>query len=602
VIVVGSSLTGIFTELAQYIHETNRANRLAIVSNYPIDHASWVAGCLGTEVGVTVGFSLPFQNVTTSQTQIKFLNVDMLLQEALRDPLLRQYSVIIVEDVHLRLTLIDIVLGVLKKVLRVRPSLKLVMTSAPDDDEIETISEFFGGCSVVSIDESLTGSQVDVLYTRESTGDYVHTAVRTVLEIRERKEAGTIAVVFASNNEVSRALKMFKEHNLTVLPYISPKELETVDDDSVILTTGHYDNDLNLLARGNIRFVVDCGFDSMKWFDAQKHTNAVLIHPISKAQATRRRFMAGHSGRTGKCFRLYTEQAAVSILTDRGHAEICGTDLTDVVLGLKALGVDNVARSFPFVTAPSPESIASAFSNLFWLGAVDDMGKLTSLGEKMAQLAVRLLPLRRAIVVAGDNNLGCLDEMISIAAMVSAGGMRAVLMKTDQAKTENTKFYAKEGDYLTLLNIFSAFRNQRGNPRKWARSHGFHGDVLVHAEAIRSLLQTYVEIIGINRSLSAGHESLPRRLMSCVATSFFLQVAKRTGEYYEIMTGPTNEPVLVKPDANSVFAEFTNAASVWVVYDELVEEPDGAVYMNGVNQVERAWLEETKYYKAVRLT
>ena len=57
----------------------------------------------------------------------------MLLQEMLQDPLLTQYSVIIVDDCHERSLKTDLVLGLLKKIRRKRPDLKIVVSSATMD-------------------------------------------------------------------------------------------------------------------------------------------------------------------------------------------------------------------------------------------------------------------------------------------------------------------------------------------------------------------------------------------------------------------------------------------------------------------------------------
>ena len=54
----------------------------------------------------------------------------MLLQEMLQDPLLEQYSVIIVDDCHERSLNTDLALGLLKKIRRKRPDLKIVVASA----------------------------------------------------------------------------------------------------------------------------------------------------------------------------------------------------------------------------------------------------------------------------------------------------------------------------------------------------------------------------------------------------------------------------------------------------------------------------------------
>lgn len=53
----------------------------------------------------------------------------ILLRELMRDPLLTSYSVIILDEVHERTLLTDIIMGLLKKIIRVRESLMFIITN-----------------------------------------------------------------------------------------------------------------------------------------------------------------------------------------------------------------------------------------------------------------------------------------------------------------------------------------------------------------------------------------------------------------------------------------------------------------------------------------
>lgn len=99
----------------------NIANRLAFNMN----------SNLGEEVGYSIRFD---QSYTQGRTQVKVLTDGMLVREMLSDPLLTQYSVIMVDDCHERSLYTDVILGLLKKIRvkrrEMKDDLKIVISSA----------------------------------------------------------------------------------------------------------------------------------------------------------------------------------------------------------------------------------------------------------------------------------------------------------------------------------------------------------------------------------------------------------------------------------------------------------------------------------------
>ncbi|KAG9793402.1 putative ATP-dependent RNA helicase, partial [Aureobasidium melanogenum] len=111
---------------------------------------------MGTPLGNSspasqVGYSVRFENSTSPSTRIKFLTEGMLLQEMLRDPWLKEYSAVVVDEVHERGVNVDLVLGFLRRMHDLRSKddgrggvpMKVVVMSATAD--MEKISGFFNG-------------------------------------------------------------------------------------------------------------------------------------------------------------------------------------------------------------------------------------------------------------------------------------------------------------------------------------------------------------------------------------------------------------------------------------------------------------------------
>jgi len=114
---------------------------------------------------------------------------------------------------------------------------------------------------------------------------------------------------------------------------------------------------------------------------------SLLVSPISKASAKQR---AGRAGRTrpGKTFRLYTEASFKNELMEDTYPEILRSNLASVVLTLKKLGISDLVH-FDFMDPPAPETLMRALELLNDLGALDDEGELTKIGEMVWNLRIQ---------------------------------------------------------------------------------------------------------------------------------------------------------------------------------------------------------------------
>src|SRR4051794_37270795 len=124
-----------------------------------------VAEEVGCKVGEQVGYSIRFEDVTSASTRIKFLTDGLLLREALVDPLLSRYSVIMVDEAHERSISTDILLGVLKKIRKRRPELRIVVSSATL--QAEEFLRFFAGDEFNPESENELGGSIGRIITLE---------------------------------------------------------------------------------------------------------------------------------------------------------------------------------------------------------------------------------------------------------------------------------------------------------------------------------------------------------------------------------------------------------------------------------------------------
>ncbi|WP_127125415.1 DUF3418 domain-containing protein [Georgenia sp. SYP-B2076] len=97
--------------------------------------AERIAEELGVQMGGAVGYQVRFTDHVSATTLVKLMTDGILLAEIQRDPLLRRYDTIIVDEAHERSLNIDFILGYLAQLLPQRPDLKVIITSATIDSE-----------------------------------------------------------------------------------------------------------------------------------------------------------------------------------------------------------------------------------------------------------------------------------------------------------------------------------------------------------------------------------------------------------------------------------------------------------------------------------
>ena len=440
-----------------------------------------VAEEVGCELGKEVGYSIRFEDVTSESTKIKFLTDGLLIREALVDPLLSRYSVIMVDEAHERSLSTDILLGLLKKIRKRRSDLRIIISSATI--QAEEVAAFFEGGGEEEIKEkngtsaskiasivSLEGRTypIDLLHLESPAENYLERAVDTVFNIHAQEDSGDILVFLTGREEIDNAIQAVSERaadmhdgqgRLMPLPLYaglsSEQQMYVFDKPpegtrKVVFSTNVAEASVTI---DGIVHVVDCGFVKLRAYNPVTGIESLTPTAISKASAAQR---AGRAGRTqpGKCYRLYTEEAYRS-LPDSSPPEIQRSNLAPVILQLKALGIDNVVR-FDFISSPPSVLMSRALELLYSLEALDEYAKLTRpLGLRMAELAVE--PMMAKTLLCAPS-FGCLSEMLTIAAMTSLGGSVWWHHEGERQQMEaaRRRFAVEEGDHLTLLNAYQA--------------------------------------------------------------------------------------------------------------------------------------------------
>lgn len=558
---------------------------------------------VGSVLGDEVGYTIRFEDLSSpTRTRIKFLTDGMLFRECMRDPLLSKYSVIMVDEAHERGAYTDLLLALLKKIMRKRPQLRVIISSATID--ARNFLDFFNA------DTSSTGNiislegrtyPVAVSYLSGPCPDYVHQAVNTVWSVHLNEGPGDILVFLTGRDEIDACLQMLADRRLELpkgsLPLdLLPLHAGLTSEEQVAIFTPTPRGTRKCIVATNIaetsvtidgvRFVVDCGLVKQRLFNPKSTIDVLTRVPTSQASATQR---MGRAGRTsaGKCYRLYRE-SEFQQLKPTDAPELARTDITPYILQLKALGIDNLAKLEYLPPAPPSGMMVRGLEFLSALNALDEWGRLTEMGEKMAELPVE--PMIGKCLLASQE-FKCTSEMLTIAAMTSVATPFIIpdegrSQAGAQGELERRKFTAEEGDALTLLNVFNTFIHPRIGKQssRWCAKHRLNFKALSRAVSIRSQLARYLFRFGIDPMISCEGDS--KRLLRCLVTGYFKNAARRDvhGNWISVR----DEKTLHIHPSSVLFSR--NPPSGWVIYSEVVQTTK--TFMRDVSVIERDWLPE----------
>ncbi len=85
---------------------------------------------MDVQLGAEVGYTIRFEDRTSQKTLLKYMTDGMLLREAMTDPMLSRYGVVILDEAHERTLSTDILFGLIKEVMQRRRDLKIIVMSA----------------------------------------------------------------------------------------------------------------------------------------------------------------------------------------------------------------------------------------------------------------------------------------------------------------------------------------------------------------------------------------------------------------------------------------------------------------------------------------
>ncbi|KAM9911400.1 hypothetical protein OXX69_003560 [Metschnikowia pulcherrima] len=602
-VIVGETGSGKTTQIVQYFYEEainkvgnefrmigcTQPRRVAAVSV-----ASRVAAEVGCKVGEEVGYTIRFEDMTSSRTKIKYMTDGILQREALIDPTMSKYSLIMLDEAHERTIATDVLFALLKTACSQNPELKVVVTSATLDSD--KFSRYFNNCPVLTIPGRTY--PVEVLFSREPEQDYLAAALDCVMQIHVGEAEGDILVFLTGQEEIETSVEILNARvrtlgaavsELIVVPVFAamPSEMQSRIFEpapegarKVVLATNIAETSITI---DGIKYVVDPGFVKVNAYDPKLGMDSLIVSPISRAQANQRSGRAGRTG-PGKCFRLYTEKAFELEMLPNSIPEIQRRNLASTILMLKAMGINDLLN-FQFMDPPPAQTMVNALHELFTLDALDDNGLLTSLGRQMADFPME--PALAKTLLASVDHL-CALEVLTIVAMLS---VQTVFYrpKEKQAAADQRKqrFHSIHGDHLTFLNVYKAWELS-GRSSRWCKENYIHERSMRRAQDVKRQLETIMHKYRLSVNSSDDNSTIRKAFCS----GFFRNSAKRDPHDGLYNTLLDQTPVHLHP-SSSIYGKSVE----YVIYHTLLLTTKE--YMHCATAIDPRWLTELapKFFK-----
>ena len=468
--------------------------------------------------GAGVGYRVRFDATANAGSAVVFLTEGVLLRELTSDPLLTRYDVIIVDEAHERHVATDLLLGLLKRLLQRRTTLRVVVMSATI--ELRRFAAFFDGCPVLQVPgrthpirvewvpplgpdgqplRRLSNAQAAALAVKGGATHTPRIDPQPYLHLLQRLDASVPAdqrgdlLVFLPGaleiDAVAAALAPYaaSTRRWVILPLHAalPADAQARVFEAApprtrkaVLATNIAETSVTL---DGIRFVIDSGRAKLMKHHAAFGGGALREGWVSAAAAAQR---AGRAGRTGPgvVYRLYSaeEHGAFEAFTP---PEILRAPLQGVLLQLAALSAGRFQpEAFPWLDPPAEEDMRRAMDGLVAAGALEGIGggcvdgdhdarRLTSLGHALASLPCDVAPGKLLLLAAA---LRCLSPGAALAAALcvatpllrvnAAGGGGGGGGSGDACGASRAARAALEsphGDAPTLLRLFGAWAEQQ---------------------------------------------------------------------------------------------------------------------------------------------
>ncbi|WP_227612299.1 ATP-dependent RNA helicase HrpA [Acinetobacter sp. S40] len=610
IIVAGETGSGKTTQLPQIAMLAGRGATGMIGHTQPRRLAARsvsqrIAEEVGEKLGESIGFKVRFNEQGSNDSIVRLMTDGILLAELGHDRYLNKYDTIIIDEAHERSLNIDFIMGYLKQILKKRPDLKVIVTSATLD--VNRFSRYFYDAPIFEVEGrsfpvevryrpiselSIGGSDDDEFDDfEENLPRAVVQAVEECFADAEEKghpEHADILIFSSTEQEIRELQETLQKHgprHTEILPLyarLGLGEQQKIFSPSgkgrrIIIATNVAETALTV---PNIRYVIDSGFARISRYSYRSRVQRLPIEAISQAAANQRK---GRCGRIapGVCIRLYSEEDFLS-RPEFTEPEIKRTNLASVILQMQSLGLGTV-EEFDFIEPPDHRLVNDGRKLLVELGAMSERkNELTKVGQMMSRMPI---DPRLARMIVGGSHFGVLNEILVVVSALAVQDPRErPADKQMQADQKHALFREADSDFLFYLKLWDTVQNNpdlatENKRRQFARQH------FLSWLRLREWKQTHSQLVDLAQSIKlsfndkkASYENLHRALL----TGLLSFVANKTDE--------RNIYMAVRQQKAKVFPASTlhKSNTPWVMAFEMVETSQ--VYLRTLAKIDPEWI------------
>lgn len=447
--------------------------------------AQFAATTLDVKLGEEVGYKFRNSNKKhrSNETKLLYATNGSIIMKILNDPLLKDYSCIIIDEIHERSIHIDLLLYLLKHILEKRNDFKVVLMSATIDPQL--YQKYYESFKFKLIElKGQTNFPIQSIFLENknlniSKNEFIDKGIEIIKNLLNTTEEGDILFFVTSVAETKKCCKMlneFSQDHFCIELYSGVNdETEKLAQDKdyfrtinqknrkIVIGTNVIESSLTI---DNLLYVIDSGLELNVSYQPKFESNILEKKYTTQSQIKQR---MGRVGRTkpGICYHLYTQDLFESlsnyplpnILTNNLHQECFNLLSMQGISGIK--DVENILEKF--IEPPKQEYVKRSIQ-ILEKAHIIKQGRLNKIGKIIQNMPMDCL---EAITIFYSMQYNCVQEVIIILAMIqsSKGQINQFFYPDEFSKSFYAKFKNPKSDHLSLLNIFNKYDEKNNNFR-----------------------------------------------------------------------------------------------------------------------------------------